>query len=133
MEDQEAPNGRPDLSAGEQPDTEIRPGREFKQWKMKRGLYDDEDDENANPLGDRFSRICFRRRYEALFSDQVGRKYERNRAKHVTHQAFSRQFDLLESGLIESGNARALNQPQHQDREGNVVTGRKGVWLPGYS
>lgn len=59
MEDQEAPNGRPDLSAGEQPDTEIRPGREFKQWKMKRGLYDDEDDENANPLGDRLFQDLF--------------------------------------------------------------------------
>lgn len=101
--------------------------KEFKEWKMKRGLYD--DDEDANLLGSRWFQ-GFRKRNEGIFSDQVGRKYERNRHEHVTYQAFERQFSLIESGLTESGNARMLDQPQHQDREGNVVSEDEAFGYP---
>ena len=92
---------------------------EIIQWKRKRGLWDDLNPD-ANVLGLRWL-SGFKCRNKELFELKNPVKYERNRSDHVTYVAFDRQFNQVEEGLVESGNAVKFDTPKHMDRQGNEV------------
>jgi hypothetical protein len=63
----------------------------------------------------------FKRRNEAVVKSCVGKKYARNRSEHCTYDAIFQMYVRSFNAFVEPGNARRLPEPQHVDRDDNVV------------
>ena len=70
----------------------------------------------------------FKRRNKALVESSVGKKYARNRSEHCTYDALLAMYKRVYDAMVESGNARRLEEPRHVDREGNVVENALSGW-----
>ena len=88
---------------------------ELREWKQKHCYYDP-----AAPLLGRKWFANFMKRNPDLES-KYGQKFARNRDAHTHDAAFTKMSDQIEVVLLESGNAKAFDEPVHMDREGNIV------------